>query len=59
MTNSQAAVPTEEKAAQTLLVPMECIGLGENYASVAFLSNDAMGLCFVPRAGFLFAQCSS
>ena len=56
MTNSQAAVPTEEKAAQTLLVPMECIGLGENYASVDFLSNDAMGMCFVERAEFGFEE---
>ena len=32
-TSSQAAVPTEPEAAQTLLGPMGSIGLGENYAN--------------------------
>ena len=46
-TTSQAAVPTEPEAAQTLLGPMGSIGLWEKQASVAFLSKDAMGLRFV------------
>ena len=46
-TTSQAAVPTEPEAAQTLPGPMGSIGLWEKQASVAFLSKDAMGLRFV------------
>ena len=58
-TTSLAAVPTEPEAAHTLLGPMGSIGLGENEASAAILSQDALGLRFVPRAQFPFAECSS
>ena len=58
-TTSQAAVPTEPEAAQTLLGLMVSIGLGENQASAAILSQEALGLRFVPRAQFPFAECSS
>ena len=58
-TTSQAAVPTEPEAAQSLLGPMGSLGLGENWASAAILSQDALGLRFVPRAQFPFAECSS
>ena len=58
-TTSQAAVPTEPEAAQTLLGPMGSLGLGENSASAAILSQAALGLSFVPRAQFPFAECSS
>ena len=58
-TTSQAAVPTEPEAAQTLLGPMGSLGLGENEASAVILSQDALGLRFVPRAQFPFAECSS
>ena len=37
-TTTQAAVPTEPEAAQTLLGPMGSLGLGENWASAAILS---------------------
>ena len=56
---SQAAVPTEPEAAQTLLGPMGSLGLGENEASAVILSQDALGLRFDPRAQFPFAECSS
>ena len=56
---SQAAVPKEPEAAQTLLGPMGSRGLGEKEASVAILSQAALGLRFVPRAQFPFAECSS
>ena len=56
---SQAAVPTEPEAAQTLLGLMGRMGLGEKQASAAILSQDALGLRFVPRAQFPFAECSS
>ena len=52
---SQAAVPTEPEAVQSLLGPMGSLGLGENKASAAILSQDALGLRFVPRAQFPFA----
>ena len=58
-TTSQAAVPKEPEAAQTLLGPMGSRGLGEKEASVAILSQAARGLRFVPRAQFPFAECSS
>ena len=58
-TTSQAAVPTEPEAAQTLLGLMGRMGLGEKQASAAILSQDALGLRFVPRAQFPFAECSS
>ena len=58
-TTSLAAVPTEPEAAQTLLGPMGSIELGENEASAVILSQDALGLRFVPRAQFPFAECSS
>ena len=51
-TSSQAAVPREPEAAQTLLGPTRSIGLGEKHASVAFLSKDALGLRFVPEHSF-------
>ena len=55
----QAAVPTEPEAAQTLPGPMGSLGLGENQAGAALLSQAASGLRFVPRAQFPFAECSS
>ena len=58
-TTSQTAEPTEPEAAQTLLGPMGSIGLGENEASAVILSQDTLGLRFVPRAQFPFAECSS
>ena len=58
-TTSQAAVPTEPEAAQTLLGLMGRMGLGEKQASAAILSQDALGLRFAPRAQFPLAQCSS
>src|SRR5512138_3964989 len=58
-TTSQAAVPTEPEAAQTLPGPMGSLGLGENQAGAALLSQAASGLRFVPRAQFPFAECSS
>ena len=47
-TTSQAAVPKEPEAAQTLLGTMGSTGPGENKASVAFLSKDALGLRLLP-----------
>ena len=58
-TTSQAAVPTEPEAAQTLLGPMGSRGLGENYASAGILSQAALGLRFVPCVQLPFAECSS
>ena len=52
-------VYTEQQEALTLLVPMASRDLGEKPESAAFLSKDALGLRFAPRAQFLFAQCSS
>ena len=52
------AGPTETEAAETLLGPMGSRGLGENEASVAFLSKDALGLRFFPLAQFIFAEYS-
>ena len=57
-TTTQAAVPTEPGAAQTLLGPMGSRVLGENEASAAILSPDTLVLSFVPRAQFPFAECS-
>src|SRR5512137_1100290 len=45
-TPSQAAVPTEPEAAQSLLGPMGSIALGEYQARAAILSQDALGLRF-------------
>ena len=58
-TTSQAAVPSEPEAAQTFRGPMGITGLGENQASAAILSQEALGLRFVPRAQFPFAEGSS
>ena len=58
-TTSQAAVPSGPEAAQTLLGLMGRMGLGEKQASAAILSQEALGLRFVPRAQFPFAECSS
>ena len=58
-TTNQAAGPTQPEAAQTLLGPRGSPGLGENEASAANLSQAAVGLRFVPRAQFPFAECSS
>ena len=55
-TTSQATGPTEPGAAQTLLGPMGSRVLGENEASAAILSQDTLGLSFVPRAQFPFAE---
>ena len=49
---SQAEVPTEPEAAQTLLGPTGSRGLGEKLASAAFLSKDALGLRCVSEHGF-------
>ena len=57
-TTSQAAVPTEPEAAQTILGPRGSPGLGENEASAANLSQAALGLRFLPRAQFPFAESS-
>ena len=51
-TTSQAAVPTEPEAAQGLLGPMGSLVLGENKASAAILSQDALGLRFFPEHSF-------
>ena len=59
VTTSQAAVPTEPEAGQPLLGPMGSRVLGENEASAAILSQDTLGLRFVPCAQFPFAKCSS
>ena len=45
---SQAAVPTEAEAAQTLLGPMGSLGLGELQAGAAPLKIAAPGLNVVP-----------
>ena len=58
-TTSQGAVPTEPEAAQTLLGLLGNQGLGENQASAGIVSQAALGLRFVPRAQFPFAECSS
>ena len=58
-TTSLAAVPTEPEAAHTLLGTMGSIGLRENEAGTAILSQAALGLSFVPRPQFPFAECSS
>ena len=57
-TSRQAAVATEPEAAQSLLGPRGSPGLGENEANAANLSQAALGLRFVPRAQFPFAECS-
>ena len=51
-TTSQAAVPTEPEAAQTFRGPMGSLGLDENQASAAILSQEALGLRFVPEHSF-------
>ena len=43
----KAPVHREQKAAQTLLVPMASNGLGEKSESAAFLSRHALGLSLV------------
>ena len=47
-TTSQAAVPTEPEAVQSLLGPMGSLVLGEMKASAAILTQNALGLRFVP-----------
>ena len=42
-TTRHAAGPTEPEAAQTLLDPMGSLGLDENLASAAILSQAALG----------------
>ena len=42
-TTSQAAVPTEPEAAQTFRGPMGSLGLDENQASAAIVSQAALG----------------
>ena len=46
-TTSNPAVHREQEAAHTLLGPKQSKGLGEKKASIAFLSQDALGLLFV------------
>ena len=58
-TTSQAGVPTEPLAAQSLLGPKGNTGLGVNKESAVIQSQAALGLRFVPRAQFPFAECSS
>ena len=50
-------MPSEPEAAQTFRGPMGSLGLDENQASAAILSQAALGLSFVPRAQFPFAEC--
>ena len=59
VTLGQAPVHREQEAAQTLLVPMASIGLGEKPESAAFLSKDALGLSLVSRGEFHFREYSS
>ena len=47
-TTSQAAVPMEPEAAQTIHGPMGSRGLGENKESAGILSQAALWLRFVP-----------
>ena len=58
-TTSQAAVPKEPEAAETLLGHMGNQRLGENEASAANLSQAALGLRFDPLAQFPVAEYSS
>ena len=51
-TTSQAAVPTEPEAAQSLLGLMGRIGIGENEASVAILNKTHWGLGVFPETSF-------
>ena len=51
-TTRQAAMPTEPEAAQTLLGLVGRMGLGEKQASAAILSQEALGLRFVPEHSF-------
>ena len=55
-TTSQAAVPTEPEAAQTIHGPMGSQGLGEKQASAVIMSQAALGLRFDPRAQYPFAE---
>ena len=57
-TTRHAVRPKEPEAAHNLLGPMGSNSLGEKSARVAFQSKDALGLRFVPRAQFRFAECS-
>lgn len=41
----------EQEAAQTLLFPMDSIGLGEQKAKVAFPSKHALGAVVFPPTG--------
>ena len=58
-TTSQTAVPTEPLASHSLLGPKVNTGLGVNKESAVIQSQAALGLRFVPRAQFPFAECSS
>ena len=51
-TISQAAVPTEPEAAQTVLGPVGSQGLGQKEASAGIMSQAALGLRFVPEPSF-------
>ena len=55
----KAPVHRELEAAQTLLVPMASIDLGEKPESAAFLSKHALGLSLVSRGEFHFRECST
>ena len=48
-TTSQAALPTEPEAAQSLLDPMGSRGLVKNKASAGILSHAALRLIFARR----------
>ena len=45
-------MPTKPEATQTILDPMGSLVLGENKASAAILSQDALGLRFFPEHSF-------
>ena len=51
-TTNQAAEPREPEAAQTLLGLVGSKGLGEKWASAAFLWKDPLVLRFVPEHSF-------
>ena len=57
-TTSNAPLPREPEAAQTLLGQRASIDLREKPESAAFLSKHALGLSLVSRGEFHFRECS-
>ena len=55
-TTSKAPVPREQEAAQTLLVHIASIDLGEKPESTAFLSKHALWLSLDSQESFTFAN---